>query len=100
MGQGRHVAEDIDHDQVVKNPNLVLFGKFKQRNSYYDENGKFVGLHHIAYLKEALHEAQLVKKSGKCMFFVIMYTQRNLYDKNRSVNSHTVVCTNSILFLV
>ncbi len=32
------LAEVLNHAQVVKNPDLVLFGKFKQRNSYYDEN--------------------------------------------------------------
>jgi len=46
VGQGRigrhvdhvkDVAEVLLHAEVVKNPDLVLFGKFKQRNSY-DEN--------------------------------------------------------------
>ncbi len=46
VGQGRHgghvdhvkdLAEVILHAKVVKNPDLILFGKFKQRNSY-DKN--------------------------------------------------------------
>ncbi len=31
---------------------------------------------------------------------MIMYKQRNSYDKNCSANSDTVVCTNSCLFVV
>ncbi len=31
---------------------------------------------------------------------MIVYKQRNSYDKNRSANSDTVVCTNSCLFVV
>jgi|LakMenEpi03Aug12_release.lakeMendotaPanAssembly.Ray.scaffolds.fasta_scaffold5417167_1 hypothetical protein len=47
MVRGRHgenvdhvkdLAEVLRHAEVVKNPDLVLFGKFKQRNAYYDEN--------------------------------------------------------------
>ncbi len=43
VGQGRHgrhvdhvkdVAEAVLHAEVVKNPDLVLFGKFNQRNSH------------------------------------------------------------------
>ncbi len=44
VGQGHHrghvdhvkdLAEAVHHAEVVKNPDLVLFGKFKQRNSKY-----------------------------------------------------------------
>ncbi len=38
MDHVNDVAKGLHHAQVVKNPDLVRFCEFKQRNSYYDEN--------------------------------------------------------------
>ncbi len=138
VSQGRHgvhvdhvkdLAEAIHHAQVVKNPDLVLFGKFKQRNSYsnsyYDENRSanwnmsefcFVCSSRPSQSTQCRSSSSSrpcppwqdqgkVDRVRKRYVFVIMYEQRNSYynyDENRSANSRRIctICLISVLFVV
>ncbi len=68
VGQGRfrghvdHVkdlAEAVLHAQVVKNPDLVRFCEFKQRNSY-NKSARQIGicLNYVLFVVQGLHVGQ------------------------------------------
>jgi hypothetical protein len=85
VSQGRHgghvdhvkdLAEVVHHAQVVKNPDLVLFGKFKHRNSYNKSARqiRIICLNYVLFVVRGLHVGQgriIARRIGICLYYVL-----------------------------